>query len=50
MTLVVSLGLTPTLVPAPALAVDDMESSDAPDLTSVRAKIKAEAYGAIRTG
>ena len=39
--LLVSLGLAPALVPAPALAVDNMESTDAPDLTSVRAKIKA---------
>jgi tetratricopeptide (TPR) repeat protein len=44
MTLVVSLGVAPTLVPAPALAVDNIESTDAPDLTSVRAKIKANDY------
>jgi Flp pilus assembly protein TadD len=44
--LLVSLGLTPALAPAPALAVDNMESSDAPDLTSVRAKIKAQDYAA----
>ena len=44
--LLVSLGLTPALVPTPALAVDNMESSDAPDLTSVRAKIKAQDYAA----
>ena len=44
--LLVSLGLAPALVPAPALAVDNMESSDAPDLTSVRAKIKAQDYAA----
>jgi Flp pilus assembly protein TadD len=44
MTLVVGLGVAPTLVPAPALAVDNIESSDAPDLTSVRAKIKANDY------
>jgi Flp pilus assembly protein TadD len=42
--LLVSLGLAPALVPAPALAVDNMESSDAPDLASVRAKIKAADY------
>ena len=28
--LLVSLGLAPALVPAPALAVDNMESTDAP--------------------
>ena len=44
MTLVVGLGLAPTLVPGPALAVDNIESTDAPDLTSVRAKIKAKDY------
>jgi Flp pilus assembly protein TadD len=44
--LLVILGLAPALVPAPALAVDNMESSDAPDLTSVRAKIKAQDYAA----
>jgi Flp pilus assembly protein TadD len=44
MTLVVSLGLAPTLVSVPALAVDNIESTDAPDLTSVRAKIKASDY------
>jgi Flp pilus assembly protein TadD len=44
--LLVSLGLTPALMPAPALAVDNMESSDAPDLASVRAKIKAQDYAA----
>jgi hypothetical protein len=46
MSLVVGLGLATTLVPAPAVAVDSMESSDAPDLTSVRAKIKAKDYAA----
>jgi Flp pilus assembly protein TadD len=44
--LLVSLGLAPALMPALALAVDNMESSDAPDLTSVRAKIKAQDYAA----
>src|SRR6202044_482925 len=39
-------GLAPALMPAPALAVDNMESSDAPDLASVRAKIKAQDYAA----
>ena len=41
----VSLGLAPHRA-APALAVDNMESSDAPDLTSVRTKIKAQDYAA----
>jgi Flp pilus assembly protein TadD len=44
--LLVSLGLAPALVPAPAFAVDNMESTDAPDLSSVRAKIKANDYAA----
>jgi Flp pilus assembly protein TadD len=46
MTLVVSLGLAPVLLSAPAFAVDNMSSTDAPDLTSVRAKIKAKDYAA----
>jgi Flp pilus assembly protein TadD len=44
--LLVSLGLAPALVPAPAFAVDNMESTDAPDLSSVRTKIKANDYAA----
>jgi Flp pilus assembly protein TadD len=44
--LLVSLGLAPALLPAPAFAVDNMESTDAPDLSSVRAKIKANNYAA----
>jgi Flp pilus assembly protein TadD len=43
-TLVVGLGLAPVLLPAPAYAVDNMSSNDAVDLTSVRAKIKAQNY------
>jgi Flp pilus assembly protein TadD len=43
-TLVAGLGLAPTFVAGPALAVDNIESTDAPDLTSVRAKIKANDY------
>ena len=43
-TLVVGFGVAPILVPGPALAVDNIESTDAPDLTSVRAKIKANDY------
>ena len=42
--LVVGLGLAPVLLSAPAYAVDNMSSTDAPDLTSVRAKIKAQNY------
>ena len=38
------LGLAPAFSPAPAHAVDNMSSTDAPDLTSVRAKIKAKEY------
>jgi Flp pilus assembly protein TadD len=49
MTLVVGLGLAPALMPAPAFAVDNMESTDAPDLSSVRAKIKAKDYAAALT-
>ena len=47
--LLVSLGLAPALVPAPAFAVDNMELTDAPDLSSVRAKIKAKDYAAALT-
>src|ERR1700756_2096895 len=46
MTLIVGLGLVPNLVPGPAYAVDNMSATDAPDLTSVRAKIKAKDYAA----
>ena len=49
MTLAVSLGLAPVLLSAPAFAVDNMSSTDAPDLTSVRAKIKAKDYAAALT-
>jgi Flp pilus assembly protein TadD len=44
--LVIGLGLPPALMPAPAFAVDNMESTDVPDLTSVRAKIAAKDYAA----
>ena len=47
--LLVSLGLAPALMPAPAFAVDNMESTNAPDLSSVRAKIKAKDYAAALT-
>src|SRR5438270_872232 len=39
-------AIPPAVLPRPALAVDNMASSDAVDLTSVRAKIKAKDYGA----
>ena len=42
MTLSAGLSLAPALIRAPAYAVDNMSSTDAPDLTSVRAKIKAK--------
>ena len=42
--LLVALGFAAILPLAPAYAVDNIESSDAPDLTSVRAKIKAQDY------
>jgi cytochrome c-type biogenesis protein CcmH/NrfG len=45
--LAASIGLGPVLVAGPARAVDNMSSSsDAPDLTSVRAKIAAKNYAA----
>ena len=46
LTLVAGLGFAPVLLLAPAYAVDNMSSTDAPDLTSVRAKIKAQDYAA----
>jgi Flp pilus assembly protein TadD len=47
--LIAGLGFAPLLLPAPAYAVDNMESTDAVDLTSVRAKIKAKDYaGALK--
>jgi cytochrome c-type biogenesis protein CcmH/NrfG len=46
MTLVAGLSLVSALPSAPAYAVDNMSSTDAPDLTSVRAKIKAKDYAA----
>ena len=42
--LIAGLGLAPVLSSAPAYAVDNMTSTDAPDLTSVRTKIKANDY------
>jgi tetratricopeptide (TPR) repeat protein len=46
LTLVIGVGLAPMLLAAPANAVDNMTSSDAPDLTSVRAKLAAKNYTA----
>src|SRR6201985_2601751 len=46
LTLVAGLGFAPVLLSAPAYAVDNMSSTDAPDRTSVRAKIKAQDYAA----
>jgi len=43
-------GLVPVVASGPAFAVDNMSSSaDAPDLTSVRAKIAAKNYAAALT-
>jgi tetratricopeptide (TPR) repeat protein len=44
--LAVGIGLTPVLLTTQAHAVDNMSSTDAPDLTSVRAKLKAKDYAA----
>ena len=44
LTLMAGLALSP--LTTPAYAVDNMTSTDAPDLTSVRAKIKAKDYSA----
>jgi tetratricopeptide (TPR) repeat protein len=49
LTLAVGLGLSPVLFTAPARAVDNMTSTDAPDLTSVRAKLAAKNYAAALT-
>jgi cytochrome c-type biogenesis protein CcmH/NrfG len=49
LTLVIGLGLAPALVTAPAHAVDNMTSTDAPDLTSVRAKLAKQDYAAALT-
>jgi Flp pilus assembly protein TadD len=49
LTLVIGLGLSPVLLTAPAHAVDNMTSTDAPDLTSVRAKLAKEDYAAALT-
>jgi Flp pilus assembly protein TadD len=44
--LVIGLGIAPVSLPTPAYAVDNLSSTDAPDLTSVRTKIKAGLYTA----
>jgi Flp pilus assembly protein TadD len=49
LTLAMGIGLAPVLPSAPALAVDTMSPTDAPDLTSVRAKIKAKDYAGALT-
>ena len=49
LTLVIGLGLAPVLLTAPAQAVDNMTSTDAPDLTSVRAKLAKKDYAAALT-
>lgn len=43
-TIAAGLGFAPVLLSVPAYAVDNMSSTDAPDLTSVRAKIAAKNY------
>jgi len=45
-TLALFAGLGLALPSAPVRAVDNMSSTDAPDLTSVRAKLKAKDYAA----
>ena len=46
LTLAIGVGLGSGLLTAPAHAVDNMTSTDAPDLTSVRAKLAAKNYAA----
>ena len=46
LTLIVGLGFALILTPQVANAVDNMDATDGPDLTSVRAKIKAKDYPA----
>src|ERR1700737_2682544 len=46
LTLLAGLNLTALTLSAPAHAVDNITSTDAPDLTSVRARIKAKDYAA----
>jgi tetratricopeptide (TPR) repeat protein len=49
LSLAIGLGATPAALTTPAYAVDNMSSTDAPDLTSVRAKLKAKDYAAALT-
>src|SRR3984893_13753735 len=44
LTLAIGVCATPVALPTPAYAVDNTSSTDAPDLTSVRAKLKAKDY------
>lgn len=44
LTLIAGVGLASALLALPAHAVDNMSSTDVPDLTSVRAKLKAKDY------
>lgn len=46
--LAAGLLLAPAIASLPALAVDTISSKDAPDLTAVRAKIKAKDYASAR--
>jgi cytochrome c-type biogenesis protein CcmH/NrfG len=46
LTLAIGVCATPVALTTPAYAVDNMSSTDAPDLTSVRAKLKAKDYAA----
>jgi Flp pilus assembly protein TadD len=45
----IALGFASVLSTAPAFAVDNIETTDAPDLTSVRTKIAAKNYAAALT-
>jgi cytochrome c-type biogenesis protein CcmH/NrfG len=47
--LALAIGATPVALTTAAYAVDNMSSTDAPDLTSVRAKLKAKDYAAALT-
>jgi cytochrome c-type biogenesis protein CcmH/NrfG len=47
--LALAIGATPVALTTKAYAVDNMSSTDAPDLTSVRAKLKAKDYAAALT-
>src|SRR5258708_11378298 len=49
LSLAIGLGATRAALTTPAYAVDNMSSTDAPDLTSVRAKLKAKDFAAALT-